>query len=152
MPVSDSYRCHQQAWDQDSVNESRQAIHASWFRTDTADYWRHARMYEGARAFVHRSGSSWVTIGDGRFGLDAIGIRRLGFKSVLPTDIGEALLRKAKAQGLIADYAVENAESLSFPDNSFDLAFCKESYHHCPGAPLVLYEMLRVARHAGRTS
>ena len=119
-----------------------------WLRTDTADYWRHARMYEPAQAFAHDPELTWLTVGDGTFGLDSIRIRNLGFRNALPTDIGDALLRRAKESGMIDEYAQENAESLSFADESFDLVFCKESYHHFPRPMLALYEMLRVARRA----
>ncbi len=148
MSVSKFHDSHREAWERDSRDETRRDIHASWLRTDTADYWRHARMYEPARAFLHRPDLKFVTIGDGRFGLDSIRLRRLGFRSVFPTDIGDALLAKAKADGLIPAFGVENAEHLSFSDDEFDVAFCKESYHHCPRGPLALYEMLRVSRHA----
>lgn len=135
-------------WERASRSSERRALHESWFRVDTADAFRHARMYEAVRCMDHRPDLSWVTIGDGRFGLDSIRIRRCGFQSVLPTDIGDALLREAKERGLIDDYAVENAESLRFADESFDVVFCKESYHHFPRAPLALFEMLRVCRFA----
>ncbi|QDV69530.1 hypothetical protein Poly24_32460 [Rosistilla carotiformis] len=105
-------------------------------------------MYEPVQAFAHNLQLRWVTIGDGRFGLDSIRIRNQGFSSVLPTDIGSALLEQAVQRGLINEYQVENAERLSFADESFDVAFCKESYHHFPRGPLALYEMLRVAKHA----
>ena len=64
----------------------------------------------------------------------------------LPTDLAITLLADAKAQGRIADYRRENAESLSFADASFDFVLCKESYHHFPQRMKALYEMLRVAR------
>ena len=140
------HESHRAAWDLDAADASRDAVHESWMRTDTADYWRHARMYEPVRAFAHRPGLTWVTIGDGRYGLDSVRIKRLGFPSVLPTDIGEGLLKQAKATGLIEAYAVENAEALSFDDESFDMVFCKESYHHFPRPSLAVYEMIRVAR------
>jgi hypothetical protein len=105
-------------------------------------------MYEAVGAFTHRPELSWVTIGDGRFGLDSIRLQRLGVRSVLPTDIGGALLEAGVQQGLINDYRVENAESLSFSDGSFDMVFCKESYHHFPRPFLALAEMVRVARYA----
>lgn len=47
-----------------------------------------------------------------------------------------------------SNYSVENAESLSFRDNEFEVAFCKEAYHHFPRPFLALYEMLRVASKA----
>jgi hypothetical protein len=43
---------------------------------------------------------------------------------------------------------VENAERLTFRDETFDYVFCKESFHHFPRPYLALYEMLRVARRA----
>jgi len=144
----DSHRLHAEAWERDAADSSRSERRESWFRTDTADYWRHLRMYEAAKAFLHNPHSRWLTVGDGRFGLDAIRLRRLGFSSVLPSDIGGALLEESRQRKLIDTYAIENAESLSFSDESFDLVFCKESYHHFPRPALALYEMLRVAREA----
>ncbi|MFP8872004.1 MAG: methyltransferase domain-containing protein [Myxococcota bacterium] len=88
----------------------------------------------------------WLVVGDGRYGTDSIYMSRRGFVDVLPTDIGEALLRESKRRGMIDEYSVENAEALSFADESFDYALCKESYHHFARAGLALYEMLRVAR------
>ena len=55
-------------------------------------------------------------------------------------------LKEAKEFGYIEAYSKENAESLSFEDNKFDFAFCKESYHHFPRPMIALYEMLRVVR------
>lgn len=148
MSEIESYEKHRQAWAKDICDSDRREVHKSWFRTDTADYWRHARMYEAVGAFVHRPDLSWVTIGDGRFGLDAIRLERLGVRSVLPTDIGGALLEEAVQQGLIRNYQLENAECLSFYDQSFDVVFCKESYHHFPRPLVALSEMIRVAKYA----
>jgi SAM-dependent methyltransferase len=148
MTYQDIHHGHREHWAKDSRDPERQPVHDSWFRTDTADYWRHERMYESVQCFTHRPDLSWLTIGDGRFGLDSIRLRKLGFENVLPTDIGDALLKKAKERGLIGDYRVENAESLSFADDSFDIVFCKESYHHFPRAPVALFEMIRACREA----
>ncbi len=133
------------AWAEDRDAPERTEIRNSWFREDTVDHWRHARMYEPAKAFLHNSALTWLTVGDGRYGLDSIRLRRLGCRSVLPTDIGDAFLAEARLQGLIDDYRVEDAERMSFADDSFDMVFCKESYHHFPRGPLALYEMVRVA-------
>jgi ubiquinone/menaquinone biosynthesis C-methylase UbiE len=148
VSISEFHNRHRAEWDREADDPTRAELIQSWLRTDTVDYWRHARGYEAAGAFVHRPELEWLTVGDGRFGLDSIRLRRLGVQSILPTDIGDALLKRAKALGLISDFAAENAEALSFADESFDIVFCKESYHHFPRAPLALYEMLRVAREA----
>jgi SAM-dependent methyltransferase len=115
------------------------------FDPNTADSWRHARSYEIARHLGGQRGERWLTIGDGRFGLDAINLKRRGAEDVLATDLGETLLKAAKEQGHLTEYGIENAEHLSFSDGSFDYAFCKESYHHFPRPMIALYEMLRVA-------
>ena len=120
----------------------------SWFDETTADYWRHRRMYEAVDCVADKSNTRWLTVGDGRWGLDSIRMKRLGVNDVLPTDICETLLAEAKSRGLIEAYSVENAEKLSFADNTFDYVFCKESYHHFPRPYIALYEMLRVAKKA----
>ena len=120
----------------------------SWFDESTADYWRHRRMYEAVDCIADKCSARWLTVGDGRWGLDSIRMKRLGVNHVLPTDICETLLAEAKSRGLIDEYSVENAEQLSFADNAFDYVFCKEAYHHFPRPYIALYEMLRVARKA----
>lgn len=144
--VKNSNIQHAEHFRNELVKEDRIRISQSWFDDTTADFWRHARMYECADALTHQPDTSWLTIGDGRWGLDSIRLRKKGFVNVLPTDISEYLLAESKRRGLIPDYALENAERLSFADGSFDYVFCKESFHHFPRPYLALYEMLRVAR------
>jgi hypothetical protein len=141
-----------QRWhmDNDIHGPDRQRIHESWFRDDTVDFWRHRRMYETCTQLAeHYQDARWLTVGDGRYGLDSVRLRKLfGVTSVLPSDIGSCLLERGKARGLFGEYAVENAEELTFKDDSFDVVFCKESYHHFPRPTMALYEMLRVSRKA----
>ncbi len=144
--VEQHYVRHAKHFENDLVDAERIRISASWFDESTADYWRHARAYECADMLTHRPDARWLTVGDGRWGLDSIRLRKKGFTSVLPTDISEALLREAKSRGAIDGYAVENAENLTFGDRSFDYVFCKEALHHFPRPYRALYEMLRVAR------
>lgn len=140
------YSKHVDNFAKELVNEDRICISNSWFDETTADYWRHARSYEFLDCLFHLSDTSWLTVGDGRWGLDSIRIRNKGFGNVLPTDISEHLLKESKKRGYINDYAVENAEKLTFGNDSFDYVFCKESFHHFPRPYLALYEMYRVAR------
>lgn len=144
--TENSYRLHADHWKKIASRDEWQRISRSWLVESTADFWRHRRMYEAADYLRHFDGASWLTIGDGQFGLDSVRLRKRGIGSVVATDIAEAMLKQAKDQGIISDYKVENAERLSFPDESFDFAFCKESYHHFPRPYLALYEMLRVSR------
>jgi ubiquinone/menaquinone biosynthesis C-methylase UbiE len=141
-----SYARHAEHHGAALADPDRKRLAAAWFDASTADSWRNLRAYEAADYLGHVPGERWLTIGDGRFGLDAIRLRRRGVASVLPTDIGAQLLESAKNDGLIEDYGVENAERLSFADGAFDYAYCKESFHHFPRPMLALYEMLRVAK------
>ena len=148
MNPDQSYQKQASEWDAPRSNDSTSLADDLWFRTETCDYWRHARMYEAAGAFTHRTDWKWLTVGDGRYGLDSIRLRKFGVVSVMPTDIGGGLLDVALKNGLIKEYKVENAEKLSFDDNSYDISFCKESYHHFPRPAIALYEMLRVSKQA----
>ena len=127
---------------------SEEVLAKTWFDKTTVDAWRHERMYEALQPIVqNHPGSRWLTIGDGRYGCDAAYLAAKGMK-VLATDVGDTLLQEALASGHISACRKENAESLSFPDGTFDFVLCKESYHHCPRPMVALYEMLRVASQA----
>ena len=118
----------------------------TWKRFDTIDAWRHKRMYDSVLPLISAYPlSKWLTIGDGRYGTDANYLLRNQVPNVLATSIADTLLKKSKVDGFIVEYKVENAEKLSFEDNSFDFVFCKESYHHFPRPMIAFYEMLRVA-------
>jgi ubiquinone/menaquinone biosynthesis C-methylase UbiE len=119
----------------------------TWFDETTADYWLHNRMYEAVDCIANKN-STWLTVGDGRWGLDSIRIKKRGIPNIIPTDLCETLLEESKRRGFIKEYSVENAEKLSFADSSVDYVFCKESYHHFPRPYIALYEMLRVASKA----
>lgn len=133
--------------EQDMCNPARADLHTSWFRDDTVDFWLHKRMYEAVAPLAsHFQDKTWVSIGDGRYGLDAVRMKRLFNLDVFPTDVTEDMLRRGKEMGLFTAYGVENAERLSFADNSFDVVFCKEALHHCPRPMVALHELLRVSR------
>lgn len=135
---------------EDPFIEERKKIHESWFNERTVDFWLHNKMYETVRpvAAFYRSGK-WMTVGDGRYGLDSIRLKKIfSLSDILATDLGSQMLAMGKDRGLLDRYAVEDAERLSFPDNSFDVLFCKESFHHLPRPWLGVYEMIRVCKSA----
>jgi len=142
-----AYEKEVENWARQSGDLQRIRVHETWFHSDTADFWRHWRMYGAVDPLAGKSDATWLTVGDGRYGLDSIRLRQKGINAV-PSDIAEQYLRKAKQDGLIDQYYVENVESLTFGDDSFDYVFCKETFHHLPRPMIALYEMVRVAREA----
>lgn len=115
-------------------------------RPDSVDCWRHDRMLGSVLPLVEAfPQATWATVGDGRYGSDAFFLKRHG-TNVLATSLTDSNLRIAQERGYIDKFQAENAERLSFEDDSFDFILCKESYHHFPRPAIAFYEMVRVAR------
>jgi ubiquinone/menaquinone biosynthesis C-methylase UbiE len=137
-----SYAAHENLYE----TEKAGTLFATWMKEGTVDAWRHAQMYECLDPLLaEAAGANWLTVGDGRCGTDAHYLEQHGMK-VLASDISDTMLKVAQAAGFIQSYKKENAERLSFEDNSFDYVLCKEAYHHFPRPMVALYEMLRVGR------
>lgn len=141
-----SYRQHDQQYGA-YRSGGELATHAkTWAKEHTVDAWRHRRMYQSLDPVLTTdTGAKWLTVGDGRYGCDAHYIYKHG-GNVVASDISTALLAEAQQDGYIPAFRGENAEALSFADDSFDYVLCKESYHHFPRPMIALYEMLRVAK------
>jgi ubiquinone/menaquinone biosynthesis C-methylase UbiE len=141
--IHKSYERHAQSYK--NVDKTRVL---QWTNEDTVDYWRHNRMFETLLPLLNNyPNAKWLTVGDGKYGTDAHYILK-HTPNVLATDIAEDCLKEAKAAGFIPDYRIENAEKLSFENDAFDFAVCKEAYHHFPRPFIAVYEMLRVAKKA----
>ena len=137
-----SYAAHEMLYD----NEKAALLVSTWMKDGTVDAWRHKQMYECLDPLLSEvQGAHWLTVGDGRCGTDAHYLEQHGMKA-LASDISDTMLKSAQAIGFISQYQKENAEKLSFEDNTFDFVLCKEAYHHFPRPMVALYEMLRVAR------
>ena len=119
-------------------------IEKSWFEENTLDKWRHKRMLEPVKAFIGKN-STWLTIGDGRFGTEARFINDNG-GTAHASDINIELLAKSKDMGYINKYSAQNAENLSFKSNKFDYVLIKEAVHHFEKPWKGLYEAFRVAK------
>lgn len=143
--VQKSYELHEKHYEEYSQSDGKQHRARSWQQTDTLDAWCRQRLIGAIdpilRAFPQ---ARWLTVGDGRYGSDAHYIESKG-ATALATDISDVLLKQAVSEGYIKTGRKENAESLSFKQNEFDFALCKDSLHHFPRPPLAVYEMLRVA-------
>ena len=144
--VEDSYYRHETHLGKFCTN-SKEIEHAkTWLTEGTVDEWRHDRTCSPLKPIISIFPQSyWLTVGDGRYGLEANFLERHKI-NVLATDISDALLKIAKEKGFIKNFKKENAEALSFRDEEFDFVFCKESFHHFPRPMIALYEMIRVAK------
>jgi ubiquinone/menaquinone biosynthesis C-methylase UbiE len=143
-----SYQLHES--ENKLENQTLTELQKAWFRDDTVAYWRMMRPFIYLSHFIQNlKGSKWLTLGDGRFGLDSIALKRVEPSlNVIPTDISTDQLEYARRENLINSYAKVNAENIDFGNDSFDYVLCKESYHHFPRPFLALYEMLRIAKKA----
>jgi ubiquinone/menaquinone biosynthesis C-methylase UbiE len=141
------YPEYEREWQKVLSDPNKQQVGETWFQPDTLDAWRHQRMRAPLRAVIEADpNASWLTIGDGRFGTDANFLLTAGAKNVHCTDISDTLLKIGHAKGFIKSFSAENAERLTFGDNSFDYIYCKESLHHFARPYAALYEMFRVAK------
>lgn len=66
-------------------------------------------------------------------------------------DLSPEMIRRAKEKQIPhADFCVGDAEFLPYPDQSFDVVLCMQSFHHYPNPEAVLEEVYRVLRPGGR--
>lgn len=120
----------------------------SYLDASVLDQQRHGYMLSASDSLVDDSpGSYWLTIGDLRFGSDALYLKRHGAR-IMATDLDDSRLKLASSRGYLtpAEFSSQNVESLTFPDNNFDYVLCKEAFHHFPRPMMGFYEMLRVAK------
>lgn len=138
---------HEKHWAEYMEDERQRSLYYSWWNPDTVNYWRHTRLLAPVlEVLPGLRNLSWLTIGDGA-GTDAWRLLQAGFSDVLASDLDDTVLRQTHAKGYINKYQIENAEKLSFSDNSFDFVLCKESLHHMSRPYMGIYEFFRVARY-----
>jgi len=136
----------EQSYAMQAASEQEMKLPASYRAPESIDAWRHRRMLALVDPLCRAlPDSTWMTVGDGRYGSDAAYLQARGVR-VRATSLTDEKLQQAHAMGHIADFAAENAERISSADGSFDFVLCKEAYHHFPRPPIALYEMLRVCR------
>lgn len=115
---------------------------------ESIDAWRHNRMRKTVLPLIkYFPAGKWMTVGDGGFGTDAKFLEENG-ADVLATSLTDATLKIARQRGYISKCDAQNAECITYKDNTFDFVYCKEAYHHFPRPAIGFYEMLRVASKA----
>lgn len=138
----DYHRAHAQRIDvtQDDLDWS--VLDAGCSRSWNA-YWH---LWERLRADVSLAGSRVLVIGCGA-GNDALLFARLGSR-VSAFDISPDMLALAAANaekaGLQIDFSVSAAESVPYPEQSFDVIFVRDVLHHVDIEP-TMRELQRVA-------
>lgn len=138
---------HEKHWSEFMQDSHQKSLYDSWWSPGTVNYWRHSRLLAPAiEVLGGLKNLSWLTIGDGA-GTDAWRLTQAGFREALATDLDDTVLRQTQASGHIERFQIENAEALSFADNSFDFILCKEALHHMSRPYAAIYEMFRVARY-----
>jgi len=141
------YKEYAEEWEKALTEPERIRVANTWFDTETLDAWRHANMRAPLLPIIRiNPAASWLTVGDGRFGTDGHFLLASGAQNVHCTDISDTLLKIGHERGFITSFSAENAEQLSFQDDSFDYVYCKESFHHFARPYAALYEMYRVAK------
>ncbi len=138
---------HEKHWSTFMSDARHRSLYDSWWTEGTVNYWRHTRLLAPIfDVFPGLKDHTWLTVGDGA-GTDAWRLLQANFKDVLATDLDDTVLRQTQKAGYINKFKIENAESLTFVDNSFDFVLCKEVLHHMSRPYAAIYECFRVARY-----
>ena len=139
----------EQSYERHSSGENANTtLPSCYVAPDTIDAWRHRRMLDWLQPLLTRfPNAEWLTLGDGNFGSDAHYLQSNGAQATA-SSLTDSTLKLAFARGYLKRFCAQNAEKLSFGDETFDFVMCKEAYHHFPRPPIAFYEMWRVAKRA----
>lgn len=140
-----SYKLHS-----NHLNKLRKSyLNTSTFnKNEKINDFRHFRIINIINPLIlYFKNKTWLTIGDGQYGSDARILKSIENEmKVYPSDISSELLEELVNEGVFENVYEINAESINFDNESFDIVFCKEAYHHFPKAYVGLYEMLRISK------
>lgn len=99
---------------------------------------------------IHIYGQDVLDLGCGTAELMSQVISEDSSRHMTGLDLSEEMLKIAKDKlGLKASFVLGDAENLPFADESFDLVYCNDSFHHYPHPQAVLLEMNRVLKPGG---
>ncbi|MGY0040585.1 class I SAM-dependent methyltransferase [Pedobacter sp. NJ-S-72] len=115
-------------------------------KAQTVNNWLQNIFFTCINPLLRKADQKWLTVGDA-YGFDAQYIQQSNnAQHAEASDLNSDFLEIAMQNGIINNYSVQNAEKLTFQDNTFDYILCKETYHHFPRPYAALYEMIRVAK------
>lgn len=78
-----SYERHAQVYSNYAAGGARSETARSWLRAGTINSWRFERMYVCASPLLEAfPGANWLTVGDGRFGMDAMYLQAHGARAL----------------------------------------------------------------------
>lgn len=143
----ESYELHEKWYNEKFPTPESKSEYFKKSRYDDASSvgsWLQRLFFDCLNPLLKEKDQKWLTVGDA-YGFDARYILSNGNK-VTASDLNIDFLTVAHEEGIVDDFRSENAEKLSFVDESYDFVLCKESYHHFPRPYSALYEMIRVAK------
>jgi glycosyltransferase involved in cell wall biosynthesis/ubiquinone/menaquinone biosynthesis C-methylase UbiE len=125
----------------------------AWFQEIERDrYASYAPWMPEVMEFAHHAGDEVLEIGGG-LGIDLAQFASHGAK-VTDVDLSATHLALAeehfRLRGLQGRFVHHDAESLPFPESSFDLVYSNGVIHHSPNTQAIVDEIFRVLRPGGR--
>nr|WP_325194298.1 methyltransferase domain-containing protein [uncultured Oscillibacter sp.] len=131
----------------DKKRQSQQAFDQQAATYDTAIQGSHARtLYPYMlQEIIHAWGDRVLDLGCGTGALTAQVLEQDPRRQVTGLDLSEQMLAQARARlGDRVKLIQGDSECLPFPDGSFDVVYCCDSFHHYPDPAAVLAEVGRV--------
>jgi glycosyltransferase involved in cell wall biosynthesis/ubiquinone/menaquinone biosynthesis C-methylase UbiE len=158
IATGDSYKDEvQKQWNNDAAG-SHYVKDASpntleWFKeVEAYRYGQYAPWMHDVMEFAHQSGKELLELGGG-IGTDLSQFAANGARTTdLDLSAGHLALAKEnfKLRGLPGTFIHHDAETLPFPDNTFDVVYSNGVIHHTPNTRGVVREIYRVLKPGGR--
>ena len=131
----------------DKKQQSQRAFDQQAATYDTGVQGSHARVLYPymLQEITHAWGDQVLDLGCGTGALMAQVLSEDAHRQVTGLDLSEEMLAQARARlGDRAALVQGDSEHLPFPDGSFDMVYCCDSFHHYPDPAAVLAEVGRV--------
>ncbi len=147
MYHQESYKRHEEWYNSHfpTIEDKITHLNINNTKEPTINKWLQNIFFSCLNPLLKAIDQNWLTVGDA-YGFDAQFILQSKGQQAEATDLNSDFLEIANQNDIIKNYSAQNAENLTYQDNSFDYVLCKETYHHFPRPYAALYEMIRVAK------